>query len=223
MQLENPRCLLRLSATDFHVAQKSTVLKRWCNTLCNRKYVTRDKMNPNIQGNTFCNSLQEKVASSTSIMWSVVISSAVPDRHELSKQNKTNKTDIGTQHLKHNCWKSTNPPPKTTQWSMELVEIVTHFKVFVRRHLAEKKNLFTRKFKDNWYYYYYCYNVRTEITRGHIFFQQIRFFYYLFLFSIIFSCYLVGRKKSTTYVSSNCLQQIDINNKKLRQLVSYIF
>ena len=35
-------------------------------------------------------------------------------------------------------------------------------------------------------------------------------------------CYLVGRKKSTTYVSSNCLQQIDINNKKLRQLVSYI-
>ena len=48
------------------------------------------------------------------IMWSVVISSAALDRHELSKQNKTNKTDNGTQHLKQNCWKSTNPPPKTT-------------------------------------------------------------------------------------------------------------
>ena len=44
---------------------------------------------------------------STSIMRAlceaVVISSAVLDRHEFSKQNKTNKTDNGTQHLKQNC------------------------------------------------------------------------------------------------------------------------
>ena len=201
LQLENPKCLLRLSATDFHVTQKRTVLKR-CNTLCNRTFVARDKMkkNPNFQWNTFCNSSQEKVASNSRpyylkivqyqhracIMWSVVISSAALDRHELSKQNKTNKTDNGTHHLNQNCWKSTNPPPKTTQWLMELVKIVTHFKFFVQRHLAEKKNLFTRKFKDSWYYYCYCYNIRTEITKGHIFFKQIRFFYYLFLFSIIF-------------------------------------
>ena len=38
------------------------------------------------------------------------------------------------------------------------------------RNIAEEKFFFP-------FYYYYCYNIRTEITKGHIFFKQIRFFY----------------------------------------------
>ena len=233
LQLENPKCLLRLSATDFHVTQKRTVLKR-CNTLCNRTFVARDKMkkNPNFQWNTFYNSLQEKVASNSRpyylkivqyqhhacIMWSVVISSAVLDRHELSEQNKTNKTDNGTHHLNQNCWKSTNPPPKShNDWWNLLILYFSYNAIWQKRKICVQESLRT---------------IDTIIVIAIISGQKLQrdisslnkfvSFITCFYFQLFFSCYLVGRKKSTTYVSSNCLQQIDINNKKLRQLVSYI-
>ena len=237
LQLENPKCLLRLSATDFHVTQKRPVLKR-CNTLCNRTFVARDKMekNPNFQWNTFYNSLQEKVASNSRpyylkivqyqhracIMWSVVISSAVLDRHELSKQNKTNKTDNGTHHLNQSCWKSTNPPPKTTQWLMELVKIVTHFNFSYNAIWQKRKICFHESLRTIDTIIVIAIISGQKLQRDISSLNKFVSFITCFYFQLFFSCYLVGRKKSTTYVSSNCLQQIDINNKKLRQLVSYI-
>lgn len=192
--------------------------------------------NPNFQWNTFYNSLQEKVASNSRpyylkivqyqhhacIMWSVVISSAALDRHELSKQNKTNKTDNGTHYLNQNCWKSTNPPPKTTQWLMELVKIVTHFNFSYNAIWQKRKICFHESLRTIDTIIVIAIISGQKLQRDISSLNKFVSFITCFYFQLFFSCYLVGRKKSTTYVSSNCLQQIDINNKKLRQLVSYI-